>query len=85
MNTPIIVIASIWSLSPYALAVTAGYLIADGVVTKAPEHAKKVQKVAIVIGATATGAVIGSAIPVVGTAVGAGIGFVVGGLIAIFS
>jgi len=84
MNTAVFAF-SLVNLSPYAAAVTAGYLIADATVTKIPQHAKKVQKAAIVIGFTAAGAAIGTAVPVIGTAIGAGAGLVVGALVAIFT
>lgn len=49
-----------------------------------PQYAKNLQAGATTLGMAGTGAMIGSAIPVVGTAIGAGVGAVVGGVVAAF-
>ncbi len=60
--------------APYVAAGAGGYLIAEVVVEKIPEHAGKVRAGAWVVG----GAAIGTAIaPGVGTVIGAGVGVLV--------
>ena len=49
-----------------------------------PQLAKNLQAGGTTLSMAGTGAILGSAIPVVGTAIGAGVGAVVGGVVAAF-
>jgi len=82
MQTLIVGRFATWAFAGWVVAAACfGYLFALVVVNAFPEHARQVAAGVKVVGCTAAGAAIGTAIaPGVGTAIGAGIGLVVGAI-----